>query len=156
MEIKLKPIGVIHSPFKTREDAIKEKGKETAGQIEVFKEFEQGLEDIDGFSHIIIVWLLHKSEGYSLKVKPLHYEGLSGVFATRHPNRPNPLGVTVVELVKRNRNILKVKGIDTLDETPLLDIKPYVEYFDSRDDVKSGWLEKHFADGSIPEGTIIG
>lgn len=141
MKVKLKPTGVIHSPFQTKEDAIRGKGKETIGEVEVFKEFEQGLEDIDGFSHIIIVWLFHRSGGYSLKVKPLHYEGLCGVFATRHPNRPNPLGVTAVELVKRKGNILKVKGIDTIDGTPLLDIKPYTRS-DRKENTKFGWLEE--------------
>jgi tRNA-Thr(GGU) m(6)t(6)A37 methyltransferase TsaA len=139
MDVKLKPIGVIHSPFKIKEDAIKGKGKDTIGEIEVFEEFVDGLKDIDGFSHIIIVWLFHESEGYSLQVKPLHYEGLKGVFATRHPNRPNPLGVTVVELLEREDRILKVKGIDTIDGTPLLDIKPYTR-LDRKEKAKFGWL----------------
>lgn len=139
MNVKLKPIGVIHSPFKKKEDVIADKDKKIIAEIEVFKEYQEGLEDIDGFSHIIIVWLFHESEGYSLKVKPLHYKGLRGVFATRHPNRPNPLGVTVVELVKRKGNMLKVKGIDTLDGTPLLDIKPYTRS-DRKEKTKFGWL----------------
>jgi tRNA-Thr(GGU) m(6)t(6)A37 methyltransferase TsaA len=140
MEVKLKPIGVIHSPFETKEEDTKAKGKETTGEIEVFKEFEDGLKDTDGFSHIIIVWLFHKSESYSLRVKPLHYEGLRGLFATRHPNRPNPLGVTVVELIERKRNVLKVKGVDMIDRTPLLDLKPYTRS-DRKGKAKFGWLE---------------
>jgi tRNA-Thr(GGU) m(6)t(6)A37 methyltransferase TsaA len=139
MDVKLKPIGVIHTPFKTKENAIKGKGKDTIGEIEVFEEFVDGLKDIDGFSHIIIVWLFHQSEDYSLQVKPLHYEGLKGVFATRHPNRPNPLGVTVVELLERKDRILKVKGIDTIDGTPLLDIKPYTRS-ERKEKAKFGWL----------------
>jgi tRNA-Thr(GGU) m(6)t(6)A37 methyltransferase TsaA len=125
MNVKLKPIGVIHSPFKTKEDVIADKDKKAIAEIEVFEEYGEGLRDIDGFSHIIIVWLFHESEGYSLHVNPLHHEGLRGVFATRHPNRPNPLGVTIVELLERKQNLLKVKGIDAFDGTPLLDIKPY-------------------------------
>jgi len=140
MEIKLKPIGVIHSPFKTKEDVLADKDRQAVAEIEVFKEFEEGLKDIDGFSHIIIVWLLHGSEGYSLHVKPLHHEGLRGVFATRHPNRPNPLGVSVVQLLGRDENILKVKGIDAFDGTPLLDIKPYTRS-DRKEKAKFGWLE---------------
>jgi tRNA-Thr(GGU) m(6)t(6)A37 methyltransferase TsaA len=139
MNVKLKPIGVIHSPFKTKEDVIRDKEKEAIAEIEVFKEYQEGLEDIDGFSHIIIVWLFHESEGYSLKVKPLHYEELCGVFATRHPNRPNPLGVTIVELLEINQNLLKVKGIDAFDKTPLLDIKPYTRS-DRKEKTKFGWL----------------
>lgn len=139
MDLKLRPIGLIHTPLKTKEDAIKAKGKETIGQIEVFKEYQDGLRDIEGFSHIIIVWLFHQSGGYSLKVRPLHYEGLRGVFATRHPNRPNPLGVSVVELIDREGNMLKVKGIDTMDKTPLLDIKPYTRS-DRKENAKFGWL----------------
>ena len=139
MDVKLKPIGIIHSPFKTIEDVLADKDKQVIAEIEVFKEYQEGLRDIDGFSHIIIVWLFHKSEGFSLKVKPLHYEGLRGVFATRYPNRPNPLGVSVVELVKRKGNMLKVKGIDTLDGTPLLDIKPYTRS-DRKEKAKFGWL----------------
>jgi tRNA-Thr(GGU) m(6)t(6)A37 methyltransferase TsaA len=139
MEIKLKPIGIIHSPFKTKEDIIADKEKEAIAEIEVFKKYQEGLRDIDGFSHIIILWLFHESQGYSLHVKPLHHEGLRGVFATRHPNRPNPLGVTTVELLKRNKNLLKVKGIDAFDGTPLLDIKPYTR-FDRKEKAKFGWL----------------
>ena len=139
MKVKLKPIGVIHSPFKTKEDVIADKDKEAIAKIEVFKEYQEGLRDIDGFSHIIIVWLFHQSEGYSLKVKPLHYEGLRGVFATRHPNRPNPIGVTIVELLERNQNLLKVKGIDAFDKTPLLDIKPYTRS-DRKEKARFGWL----------------
>ena len=139
MNVKLKPIGIIHSPFKTKEDVIRDKDREAIAEIEVFKEYQQGLEDIDGFSHIIIVWLFNESEGYSLKVKPLHYEGLRGVFATRHPNRPNPLGVTIVELLERNGNLLKVKGIDAFDKPPLLDIKPYTRP-DRKEKTQFGWL----------------
>ena len=139
VNVKLRPIGIIHSPFKTKEDVIADKDREAIAEIEVFKEFGEGLKDIDGFSHIIIVWLLHESEGYSLQVKPLHHEGLRGVFATRHPNRPNPLGVTIVELLGRNQNLLKVKGIDAFDKTPLLDIKPYTRS-ERKEKAKFGWM----------------
>lgn len=140
MEVKLKPIGVIHSPFKTKEDAKKGKGKEPLGEIEVLEEYQDGLKDIAGFSHVMIVWLFHESAGYSLQVKSQHSEELRGLFATRSPNRPNRLGVTVVELIQKRGNVLKVKGIDMIDGTPLLDIKPYTRH-DRQEKTKFGWLE---------------
>lgn len=111
------------------------------GEVEVFKEYEEGLKDIEGFSHIILLYVFHKSQGYSLLVKPFLDSAQHGVFATRHPNRPNPIGISVLRLLKRRENILQVKGIDVLDGTPLIDMKPYVSNFDQITDVKIGWLE---------------
>ena len=110
------------------------------GEIEVFPEYESGLKDIDDFSHLIVLWLFHTSKGYSLIVKPLFYEGRRGVFATRHPDRPNPIGLSVVELLKRRGNVLEVRGLDAIDGTPVLDIKPYVS-FDSVENSRGGWLD---------------
>jgi len=140
--LELKPIGVIHSPYKDREEAPYQghKSKETS-QIEVFKEFEEGLQDIEGFSHIIVIYCFHKSQGYHLLVKTPWDDIPHGLFTTRSPHRPCPLGLTVVELVAREKNILNVKGLDAVDGTPLLDIKPYIPAAEERPVVKSGWLE---------------
>jgi tRNA-Thr(GGU) m(6)t(6)A37 methyltransferase TsaA len=150
---KLKPIGTIHTPYRKDEDAPHQAYKsKDVGEIEVFDEYKKGLKDVEGFSHLIILYEFHKSTKRSVKkehymqsmgllVKPYLDDIPRGVFATRSPNRPNPIGLTVVELLERKRNILKVRGIDMLDGTPLLDIKPYVPKFDHRTRVKIGWLE---------------
>ncbi len=138
---RIKPIGIIHSPYKTKDELIKNKSKSVIGELEIFPEYQKGLDYIEGFSHLIIVWLFDRSKGFSLHVKPLHYEGLRGIFATKHPNRPNPVGITVVELLERKANVLKVKGIDALDGSPLVDIKPYTKS-DQKGKIRIGWLEK--------------
>ena len=140
--LELKPIGIIHSPYRSMGVAPYHgyKSEETS-QIEVFKEFEEGLKDIEGFSHIIVIFWFHKSEGFHLSVRTPWDDVLHGVFATRSPHRPCPLGLTVAELVARQNSILKVKGLDAIAGTPLLDIKPYVPSVDERSVVKPGWLE---------------
>ena len=105
----------------------------------VFEDYEQGLKGIEGFSHLMVLWIFHESKGYSLLVKPLFYKGLHGVFTTRHPNRPNPIAITVVELLEREGNTLKIWGIDALDKTPVVDIKPYA-LRDLKENIKTGWL----------------
>ncbi len=140
--LELKPIGIIHSPYKNRGAPPYQGYKsEEISQIEVFQEFEEGLKDIEGFSHIIVIYWFHKSQGYHLLVKTPWDDDLHGLFATRSPHRPCPLGLTVVELVAREKNILKVKGLDAMDSTPLLDIKPYISEVAERSVAKSGWLE---------------
>ena len=139
----MKPIGIIRSPFKKKsETPIQPWESKAIGEIELFKEFSNGLEGIKGFSHIILVYAFHKSNGFKLKAKPFLDNKKKGVFATRAPSRPNPIGLSVVELVERNGNTLKVKGIDCLDGTPLLDIKPFIPEFDNAKNVRIGWLEK--------------
>jgi formylmethanofuran dehydrogenase subunit E len=129
--LELKPIGIIHSPYKNTGKAPYQGYKsEEIAQIEVFKEFEEGLKDIEGFSHIIVIYWFHKSQGYHLLVKTPWDDSLHGLFT-----------LTVVELVAREKNILKVKGLDAIDGTPLLDIKPHVPSIDERSVVKPGWLE---------------
>jgi len=123
MKMRLKPIGIVRSPFKRVRDVPHDCGS-MVGEIEVLEEYKPGLEGVDRVSHLIILWLFHKSRGYSLRVKPLHHEGTRGVFATRHPDRPNPIGFSVVELLERKGNVLKVKGVDIVDGTPVLNIKP--------------------------------
>jgi tRNA-Thr(GGU) m(6)t(6)A37 methyltransferase TsaA len=143
MEIRLKPIGVIHSPYKTkREMPIQTYASKEIAEIEVFEEYVDGLKDIEGFSYIMLLYWFHKSKRYSLHVKLFLNENLHGIFACRHPNRPNPIGISVVKLLERRRNILLVEGIDTLDGTPLIDVKPYVPKFDERKGAKAGWLER--------------
>jgi tRNA-Thr(GGU) m(6)t(6)A37 methyltransferase TsaA len=140
--LELKPIGIIHSPYKNMGAAPYQGYKsEDISQIEVFKEFEEGLRDIEGFSHIMVVYWFHKSQGYHLLVKTPWDDSLHGLFTTRSPHRPCPLGLTVAELVVREKNILKVKGLDAIDGTPLLDIKPCIPSTDERLGVKLGWFE---------------
>jgi tRNA-Thr(GGU) m(6)t(6)A37 methyltransferase TsaA len=140
--MKLKPIGKIHSPFKvTQETPIQPFKSKTIGRVEVYKEFACGLQDITGFSHIMLIYQFHKSKGYKLLVTPFLDRQTRGLFATRYPRRPNQIGISVVRLLKRKDNILFVKGIDVLDGTPLLDIKPYVPDFAVTTKVKIGWLK---------------
>lgn len=140
--LELTPIGVIHSPYKNMGDVPHQGYKsEELSQIEVFREFEEGLKDIEGFSHIIVIYWFHKSKGYHLLVKTPWDDSLHGLFTTRSPHRPCPLGLTVAELVAREKNILKVKGLDAIEGTPLLDIKPYVPSIDEKLPIKFGWLE---------------
>jgi len=140
--LELKSIGIIHSHYKNKGKAPYQGYKsEEISQIELFKEFEEGLKSIEGFSHIIVIYWFHKSQGYHLLVKTPWDDSLHGLFTTRSPHRPCPLGLTVVELVAREKNILKVKGLDAIDGTPLLDIKPYVPSIDEKLPIKSGWFE---------------
>jgi tRNA-Thr(GGU) m(6)t(6)A37 methyltransferase TsaA len=140
--LELSPIGIIHSPYRDRGEAPYQGYRsKRISRIEVLKEFEEGLQDIEGFSHIIVIYWFHKSQGYHLLVKTPWDDVPHGLFTTRSPHRPCPLALTVVELVAREKNILKVKGLDALDGSPLLDIKPYIPSVDERSVVKSGWLE---------------
>ena len=141
-EILFQPIGVIHSPFKVPEGTpIQSSASEAEGTIEIYPELENGLSDVDGFSHIILIYYCHMTNDYSLMVKPYMDDVEHGVFATRSPRRPNSIGLSIVELIKMDRNILMIKGVDIIDGTPLLDIKPCVPEFDSRRITKIGWLE---------------
>ena len=150
-EIKYVPIGIVHSPFKEPKGTpIQPAGaKDVKGSIEIFPEYSEGLKDIEGFSHIILIFHFHLSKKNSLKVKPYMDNSVHGVFATRSPSHPNPIGFSVVRLVKVEKNILHVKDIDIIDGTPLLDIKPYVPEFDARKTEKIGWLEKNIHKLSI-------
>jgi len=142
---KFTPIGIIYTPFKEREGTPIQGhyAPEVEGRVEVFEEFADGLKDVEGFSHIILLYVFHKSKGYNLVTKPFLEDEEHGVFAMRAPRRPNPIGLTVVRLNRREGNILHISGIDVLDGTPLLDIKPYVGEFDYFDEVRAGWLETH-------------
>ena len=113
------------------------------GTVEIFPEYVEGLDDLEGFSHIILIYHFHLVKKTLLKVKPYMDNKLHGVFATRSPSRPNPIGISTVRLVKIDENILYIKDVDILDGTPLLDIKPYVPEIDVRVVDKIGWLEKN-------------
>lgn len=141
----LRQIGVIHTPFKEKRGTPIQGHltPETRGTVEVFPEYAEGLKDTEGFSHIVLLYYFHKSEGYALLAKPFLEDVERGVFAIRAPRRPNPIGLTVVCLTKREGSTLHISGVDMLDGTPLLDIKPYVPEFDHIEDIKRGWLENY-------------
>ena len=143
MEIIYIPIGTIHSPFHELIGMPIQPISETSapGKVELFPEFTPGLEDIDGFSHIILIYHLHQSHHQKLTVTPFRDSKTHGIFATRSPNRPNSIGLSVVNLLRVEENVLYVDNLDILDGTPLLDIKPYVPEFDSPQDIRLGWLE---------------
>ncbi len=140
MEIMMHPIGVIHSPFTEKDQTpIQSIRSQAIGQVEIYPEFADGLKDIEHLSHIHLLYVFHESSGYTLHVKPFLDDHEHGIFATRYPYRPNPIGLSTVRLVSRRGNALTIEGVDVLDGTPLLDIKPYVPDFDIRTDVKTGW-----------------
>ena len=137
------PIGIIHSPFKTRKGTPIQSphAKEAEGTVEVFPEYAEGLADLDGFSHLLLLYHFHKSEGFNLKVTPFLDSEVRGVFATRAPRRPNSIGLSITKLVRIENNVIHVKWLDILDGTPLLDIKPYVNFFDNpKEEIRTGWL----------------
>jgi len=139
----MRPIGVIHTPFNAMANTpIQPTATESAhGTVEVFPQFAEGLADLEGFSHIYLIYIFHKAKGYRLRVVPYLDDVERGLFATRAPGRPNPLGLSIVRLHSRRENILEVSRLDILDGTPLLDIKPYVPFFDEDSEIRTGWLE---------------
>lgn len=144
MLIEYSPIGVVHSPFTDMEGTPIQptRAGEAKGSVDVFAEYTEGLSDLGGFSHIILVCHLHRSTRYQLKVLPFLDTEPRGVFATRAPLRPNPIGLSIVKLCELEGNRLRVEGIDLLEGTPVLDIKPYVGEFDERAGARFGWLEQ--------------
>lgn len=142
--MEMQPIGVIRTPFtEAAGTPIQPAGAAgVAGTVELLPAFVAGLQDLDGFSHIILLYLFDRSDGYALQVTPFMDETPRGLFATRAPKRPNPIGLSVVKLDRIAGRVLHVKGVDMLDETPLLDIKPYVPAFDAPSTVRTGWLEQ--------------
>jgi tRNA-Thr(GGU) m(6)t(6)A37 methyltransferase TsaA len=142
--VSYKPIGVIHSPFRdVKGMPIQPAGAEgVTGSVEIEPEYAAGLKDIEGFSHIILIYHFHLSEDYSLEVKPFLDDELHGVFATRAPMRPNAIGISVVRLVRLEGRVIHITDVDIVDGTPLLDLKPYVPEFDTRKTTRIGWLSK--------------
>lgn len=143
--MKLKKIGIIHSPFKFSNVPYQGIISEEICEIEIFEEFAAGLKDIETFSHLIIIFYLHKHREDLPLVHPTRWgPEPRGVFATRSPFHPNSIGITVSKLIERNKNILKVQGLDAIDGTPLIDIKPHVPEIDCIKYASSGWLKDKF------------
>ena len=143
MSIELHPIGIVHTPHPTPEGTpIQPPGAAgMKGTVEVFEPYREGLADLDGFSHVVLLYHFHLSDDYELRVVPFMDTVPRGVFATRAPKRPNPIGLSVVRLDRIEGGILHVDRVDIVDGTPLLDIKPYVPEFDAPTEIRTGWLE---------------
>ncbi len=138
-------IGFVRTPFQQTSEIPKGPGAkhESDGILEILPEFEEGLTDIEGFSHLFVLWVFDRSEGYDLLGAPPGEETLHGVFATRSPRRPNPIALTVVELLRREGNRLHVHGVDMLDGTPILDIKPYMSSVPV-EKLRRGWATERY------------
>lgn len=144
MQITFSPIGIIHTPFSDLEGMpIQPSGaRDVQGTIILESRYVAGLRDLDGFSHLILLYHFHRSTGYHLTLKPFLDNKERGLFSTRAPRRPNPIGLSIVRLVRIDGTTLHVLDVDMLDGTPLLDIKPWVPEFDVRDNARAGWLDK--------------
>ena len=142
--IELNPIGIIHTPFTSLEGMPIQPAAAAGirGTIEMLEEYHAGLKDLDGFSHIILLYHFHQSHEFNLHVVPFMDNEPRGLFATRAPRRPNQIGLSVVQLDRIENGVLHIQNVDILDGTPLLDIKPYVPEFDSAADIRTGWLEQ--------------
>jgi len=154
--IRYEPIGIIRSPFREPEGTPIQPAatRGTAGTVEVFQRYAEGLKDLDGFSHVILLYHFHEAGPPELEVRPFMDDAKHGVFATRAPARPNPIGLSVVRLLRIDDNVLHVRDVDILDGTPLLDIKPYAPAFDVRGQIRTGWLENRV--DRLPEATDDG
>jgi len=139
--IVLEPIGVVRSPYTDKAQIPKGPGArhEAEGTLDIRPELEAGLTDIEGFSHLYVVWVFHRAEGYDLLAAPPTDSQPHGVFATRAPRRPNPIGLTVVRLLRREGPRLHVRGLDMLDGTPIVDIKPYLSSI-PEEELRRGWI----------------
>jgi tRNA-Thr(GGU) m(6)t(6)A37 methyltransferase TsaA len=144
MKISFKAIGKIMTPFDTLEGMPIQSvaAKNVEGTIQLDPLYIQGIKDLDGFSHLILIYYFHKIHEYTLQVVPFLDDEPHGIFATRFPKRPNPIGFSVVRLKSIEGNNIHVLDVDVLNETPLLDIKPYVPLFDAGETSKIGWFEK--------------
>lgn len=144
MDIVYKPIGVIRSPFHSLEEMPIQPTSDASepGIVEIYPEYIDGLKNLEGFSHIYLLYHFHKVHQSKLLVTPFLDKELRGIFSTRAPSRPNPIGLSLVSIVCLENNLIYVDRVDVLDETPLLDIKPYVPEFEYVHDVRVGWLEQ--------------
>ena len=142
--VKYRPIGVVRTPFKEPKGTPIQppSARGVEGTVELFPEYAEGLKDLDGFSHIILIYHFHLSKPSPLQVKPYMDDEVHGVFAMRGPSRPNAIGLSVVRLASVEGNLLRIRDVDIVDGTPLLDIKPYVPEFDVRDVDRIGWLDR--------------
>lgn len=140
-EITMRPIGIIHSEHREAKCTPIQPifAEECNGTAEIFEEYAEGLTDIEMYSHLYLFYHFDRADGFTLKVKPFLEDVEHGVFATRFPRRPNGIGLSIVRLVRREGNILHLNGVDILDDTPLLDIKPYTTMFDNIKTSKDGW-----------------
>ncbi|HSM50934.1 MAG TPA: tRNA (N6-threonylcarbamoyladenosine(37)-N6)-methyltransferase TrmO [Thermoanaerobaculia bacterium] len=145
-ELRFRPIGLVRSPYRDQAEIPKGKGAEhrAEGTIELRPELAEGLRDIEGFSHLFVIWVFDRSEGFGLLSHPPNADRPHGVFATRSPRRPNPIGLTVVELLGREGHVLRVRGVDMLDGTPVLDLKPYLSSVPA-EKLRRGWLAEEGA-----------
>ena len=143
MDTRYRTIGFIRSPFKELEAMPIQPTSEASapGKVEIFPEFVKGLKDLDGFSHVILLYHMHATREQALTVTPFLDSSPRGIFATRAPTRPNPIGLSIVKLIRVDGGVLYVDDLDVLDGTPLLDLKPYVPEFDHRPQARAGWLE---------------
>jgi len=145
-------IGYIRSSYQNTKQIPKglDARHDAEGEIEILPQFEAGLRDIEGFSHLFVLWVFDRADGFDLTAAPPCDDRTHGVFATRSPRRPNPIGLTVVELLRRNERILHVRGLDMLDSTPVLDIKPYLSSIPA-EKLRRGWLAEVEARRGKPE-----
>jgi len=144
--IKIRPIGIIRSPYQNVEDVPIQGNlnNNIEARLELENKYINGLKGLEEFSHAILIFYFHKSKIENVQAKPYLEDKIHGIFTIRSPNRPNHIGLTVVKIIKIENNKLYFTNVDMIDKTPLLDIKPYVEYFDNRENVISGWIDKHF------------
>ncbi|HPD45419.1 MAG TPA: tRNA (N6-threonylcarbamoyladenosine(37)-N6)-methyltransferase TrmO [Anaerohalosphaeraceae bacterium] len=157
MQITMKPIGRIHSPYKTPKD-MPIQGTFKPGieaWVQLYKPYHPGLADLDGFSHAILLYYFHKSKTCRMTAQPFLEDQPHGIFAIRSPHRPNHIGLSIVKITRIEPGRLYFQEVDMLDKTPVLDIKPYVKYFDSRENTTAGWVEKHFTNNTTPTRTIL-
>ena len=143
-KIEYSPIGIIRTPFRDPEGTpIQASGaRGVKGKVEIFPEYLEGLQDLEDFSHIILIYHFHLAKASQLLAKPFLDDEEHGIFAIRGPARPNPIGISTVRLDKIKDNVLSIMDVDIVDQTPLLDIKPYVPEFDHREASKVGWLKE--------------
>jgi tRNA-Thr(GGU) m(6)t(6)A37 methyltransferase TsaA len=143
MKIEYRPIGFVHSPYQTASGTPIQpsRARGIEGTVELDEDYVEALSDLDGFSHIILICHLHKAADFKLRVVPYLDTELRGLFATRAPSRPNPIGLSVVRLLGIDGRVLRIEGVDLLDGTPVLDIKPYVRDFDDQTEIRCGWLD---------------
>lgn len=157
IQINIHPIGFIHSPYKAAKDIpIQGNFKNNVeAWVELKDEYVKGLKDLEKFSHAILLFYFHKSDKINIVGKPFLEDNEHGIFAIRSPHRPNHIGFSVVKIKQIQDNKLFFTEVDMIDGTPLLDIKPFVKYFDNRENIISGWLDKHFKNGKFPKNTFI-
>jgi tRNA-Thr(GGU) m(6)t(6)A37 methyltransferase TsaA len=156
-KIVMNPIGKINSPYKQSSD-IPIQGRfeinDVEASIELDMRYTTGLKDLDGFSHAYVLYFFHKTDQVHLEGKPYLEDDTHGIFAIRSPHRPNHIGQSIIKIERIEKNRIFFKEVDMLDGTPVLDIKPYVKYFDCRDTAVCGWIDKHFKNGKIPDNVI--